>query len=402
MFYDNLFFDFIQIIYRYYKWLYDEHYDFIEWHNEKAMQKNEPAIVIPCNMSFCEDDEKIEKVKYYYNLFQKIGVTIYFSYSTDGKYATDIREQKYVPDEFFDKVFALCQEMNWGVHPMISYESIDNIINNYEWFKGIFNRYRLNNGSSIPYFLEVRNDGWNEESLEKYQKFLQYYVNDMFHMHCNSNLEVLFNEHLRIFSKNERNSYTLTGSEHKLHNLLIMSINNIVSCNIGTFDLCINMGDLSLLPCHRTAYPELRGGEFHIENDKITGIKAYESYNSYLNLIYFNGNYRPGCVTCDYNVFCMKGCLGAQYEKFGDPNIPILSVCTLLKTKLNTLMNYYHSIGLFHWLFQTEPKYPSNKAFQDLLIKIGYTEYEIYTELGDFSNNDNRNSQIAYGSPCGS
>ena len=103
-------------------------------------------------------------------------------------------------------------------------------------------------------------------------------------MHCNSNLEVLFNEHLRIFSKNERNSYTLTGSEHKLHNLLIMSINNIVSCNIGTFDLCINMGDLSLLPCHRTAYPELRGGEFYVENDKITGIKAYESYNSYLNL----------------------------------------------------------------------------------------------------------------------
>jgi hypothetical protein len=51
---------------------------------------------------------------------------------------------------------------------MVSYESIDNIIDNYEWFKAVFRQYRLNNGSGLPYFLEVRNDGWNEESLKKY------------------------------------------------------------------------------------------------------------------------------------------------------------------------------------------------------------------------------------------
>jgi MoaA/NifB/PqqE/SkfB family radical SAM enzyme len=33
MFYDNLFFDIIPIMYRYYKWIYDNHKDFIEWHH---------------------------------------------------------------------------------------------------------------------------------------------------------------------------------------------------------------------------------------------------------------------------------------------------------------------------------------------------------------------------------
>jgi hypothetical protein len=33
--------------------------------------------------------------------------------------------------------------MKWGVHPMISYESIDNAINNYEWFKNKYSKFDL-------------------------------------------------------------------------------------------------------------------------------------------------------------------------------------------------------------------------------------------------------------------
>jgi hypothetical protein len=36
---------------------------------------------------------------------------------------------------------------------------------------------------------------------------------------------------------------------------------------LGTLNLCIDIGSLELLPCHRTAYKELRGGKFLEEND---------------------------------------------------------------------------------------------------------------------------------------
>lgn len=410
MFYDDLFFDIIDIVYKYYKWVYDIHPEFIQWHNAKTENKHNPAIVVPCNMSFCKDDNKIEKVKYYYNLLKEIGVTLYFSYSTDGKYATDIREHEEVPDEFFHKVFKFCEEMDWGVHPMVSYESIDNIIDNYEWFKAVFRQYRLNNGSGLPYFLEVRNDGWNEESLKKYQNFLQHHINDIFHFDCKSDIKAFFNNHLRIFDKTDENGgYKFNADENRLYNFVITTA-NFIPCALGLLNLCVNIGDLSIIPCHRTAYPELRGGTFKIFNNEIIGIEASEFYNAYLNLIYYNNNFRPGCTSCDYRTFCLKGCLGAQYEKFGDPNIPVPSVCSLFKTKLNTLFEYYHSIGLFHWLFTTEPNYPCNTEFQNLLLKLNYFEYENYNNLGEYrnyknlgeTNNDNRNLEATYGITCGS
>lgn len=389
MFFDDLFFDIIPIIYKYYKWLYKNYPEFIKYYNENS-NETEPAIIIPCNMSFCENDEKIKKVKQICNDFNSIGIKIFFSYSTDGRYATDVREQKYVPDEFFDKVFSLCEEMGWGVHPMISYESIDNIYNNYEWFKMKMQQFNLNNGSPLPYFLEVRNDGWNDESLEKYEKFLHYYLNDIFHIFSHSNLQEFFEGWLRIFKKNENsNNYNLIGGQSGIGKLLLVP-NHIIPCSLGILNLFINIGDLSLVPCHRLAYPELRGGNFIVENNKITGIIPTEFYNAYLNLMFYNNDFKPKCVSCDYKMFCIKGCAGAQYEKFGDVNYPIPSVCKLLQIKVKTLMEYYHSIGLFHWLFQNEPAYPSNGPFKDLLVKLGYVEYKRYNNLGEFNNNEYR------------
>ena len=121
--------------------------------------------MIPCNMSFCKDNEKIDKVRQICNEFLELGVKIFFSYSTDGIYATDIREHQILDEEHFNKIFKFCEEMDWGVHPMISYESIDCAIDNYDWFKKKMKQFRLNNNSAIPCYLEVRNDGWTEESI---------------------------------------------------------------------------------------------------------------------------------------------------------------------------------------------------------------------------------------------
>ena len=108
--------------------------------------------------------------------------------------------------------------------------------------------------------------------------------------------------------------------------------------------------------------------------------------NSYLSMYYYNNTLSSNCQLCEYKHVCLKGCPGAQYEYFADATMQIPSVCDLFKIKYQTLLEYYHSIGLFHYLFQNEPEYPANIIFQDLLVKQGYLEYQDYKDLGDLTN----------------
>lgn len=372
LFFDNLFFDLISILEKYYIFLDNE------FHNLLWEQKF--VIMIPCNMSFCKDDEKIIKVKNICNdFFKKYHIKILFSYSTDGIYALDSREQENLDETYFDKIFAFCEEMGWGVHPMLGYENVNNIIKNYEWFKQKYQQFRIKDGSNLPYFLEVRNDGWNEESLEKYKEFLIYYLNDIFHNYCHSSLEEFFN--------NFYTDYYINNNKYIYKEQLITGLGNLhfrkhmghsLGCSIGHCDLIVNIQNLSIVPCHRLAYPELSGGKFIYNNNKITDIKANEQLNTYLSLAYYNPDVSPACINCKYNAICMKGCLGSQYEKFSDANIAIPSVCKLLQTKYDTIINYFHSIGLFHFIFKNYPNYPDNKDLKLLLLSFNYNEYSIY------------------------
>lgn len=383
MFYDNLFFDIIEPIKLYYTFLSERHPDFMEYHrNNLENGYINPAIIIPCNMSFCENDQKIEQVRQICQDFEKIGVKIFFSYSTDGKFAIDSREQKSIDDTFFDKVFKFCEEMDWGIHPMISYENIDVAIDNYEWFKTKMKQFKLNNGSTLPYYLEVRNDGWTNESLKKYQQFLIYHLNDLFHNYNKSDLHQFFNNYFREYQE-INGKYTHMGNTEGLGKFVTSSENNI-PCGLGIMDMTINVGTLSLVPCHRLAYPELNGGYFIQKNNKIIELQASEYLNAYLNIVFFNNILKPKCISCDYNQICMKGCAGSQYEVFADPYFSIPSVCSLFECKYSTLLDYYHSIGLFHHIFNVEPRYPVNTIFKELLLKHGYNEYKKYTTLGDF------------------
>jgi hypothetical protein len=159
LFYDNLFFDVIEIIYNYYNKLYHI--------NSNIFYKDHNVIVIPCNFSFCEDKIKIKKFKEIFTKFKDINIRLFLSYSSDGLYATHVREKKNLSEEFIDNVFTLmydCEFFN-GSHPMISYESIDNAIENYEWWKAQYLKYnkkynRPLNSDILTPMLEVRNEGW--------------------------------------------------------------------------------------------------------------------------------------------------------------------------------------------------------------------------------------------------
>lgn len=388
MFYDNLFFDIIKPVKKYFIYLNEAHPEFIDYYKnnpEKNCGYQGLTISIPCNMSFCADDSKIEKVRQICNEFLDINVKIFFSYSTDGIYATNIREHKILSEEYFNKIFAFCEEMNWGLHPMISYESIDNAINNYEWFKKKMRQYRLNNGSSIPCYLEVRNDGWTKKDIQKYQEFLRYHLNDIFHNWFNSNLHPLFNKYFREFELDENGKYVRSKHFDSLGRFNTLTDTG-PTCGLGQMSMMVNIGDLNLVPCHRLAYPELRGGVFitNEDNTKIIDLQASEFVNAYFNLVTNNNLLKPKCVSCIYNPFCIKGCHGAQYEKFADPYFSIPSVCELFQAKIKTLIEYYHSIGMFHYIFEVEPMYPVNTLFKNLLLHFGYLEYTKYQKLGDF------------------
>lgn len=377
MFYDDLFFDIIPFIYEYYDYLYKNYYE--EFFQQYSSLKNNPAIVIPCNMSFCEDDEKIQKIQYFYQKFEQIDVKLYFSYSTDGIYSIDSREQKTLNEEHFDKIFTLCEKYKWGIHPMISPENIEYTIDNYEWFKNKKKQYPNVFNHNYPYFLEVRNNNWTEEDIKKYKNFLLYVLKDVSENLYENSLSKLFNNELRQMKINQNNEYEPL---YIRSNVLRMGIHNKYNtnpgCGVGKFDLCINCLNLSIVPCHRLAYPVFYGGQFIIDNNKITNIEAQENINGYLNIIHGNDMDKMGCISCSHKKVCMRGCMGAQFEFFGDVYFPIPSVCKLLKTKYNTLTEFYHSKGLFHYLFQQEPDYPLNKEWQQYLINLGYNEYIKY------------------------
>lgn len=388
MFYDNLFFKVMDVLRRYYVFLNDKHRDFLE-ENHKARDNRgdivHPVIIIPCNMSFCSDSNKIEQVKTICNEFQyELGIRIFFSYSTDGFYSIDAREQKSnLSEEYFNTIFKLCEEMNWGVHPMISYESIDHAIDSYKWFIRKMEEFTINYGESFPSYLEVRNDGWTKDSLNKFKEFLNYYLNDLFHSQFNSDLKDFFWEFFTVYSKSPEGAYIMNPGFTGLGKFSIVNASRM-PCSIGYLDAVINLGDLSLLACHRLAYPEMRGGKF-IQTENGLDLEASEFLNTYLNIRFYNHNFVQKCLTCDYNLICLKGCLGAQYEKYGDFSVSIPSVCDLFKAKYDTMIEFYHSIGMFHFIFSQEPKYPYNSLFQQLLLRLGYEEYQIYQDLGDFS-----------------
>jgi hypothetical protein len=83
---------------------------------------------MPCNCSFCNDEKKIERFKNVVKKLQDINVQFVISYSTDGLFASGIREKHTLSDKFIDNVFNLLYTQDYCSHPMISYESIENAI----------------------------------------------------------------------------------------------------------------------------------------------------------------------------------------------------------------------------------------------------------------------------------
>ena len=372
LFYDDFWFDIMDSFYNYYKIMQDKKITPIV---------NQPEIIMPCNMSFCRDDRKIQKVEEYVNKFNNdLKVKFAFSYSTDGKYSTDIRERYDVSDDFYDKVFSLMNKYNWQSHPMISYEGIENSIKNYNWWKQQYQKHFIQDNpiNILPPFLEVRNAGWTEEKINKLLELLNYMIMDRFSM-FDYNVEK-FTKHLFFPEEMLKEQHIIPSIYgHDVIKLAYFSdADNFKRCSLGLF-LAINCADLSIVPCHRLTYSFFTGGKFKIENNKIVDIEALEGINGYLNHKITNTHFELDCYGCQNRFFCKRGCRGAQFEYSSEAFLPIPDVCTMLNAELSLLAQKYSELGVFDYLFsqneyQLDPIY--KKRLINFLTTKGHPEYE--------------------------
>lgn len=343
LFYDNIYFDILDIFYKYLKPLYDKY--------PQIFKANEGLILTPTNFSFIDDDEKTARVEDYIDKFAGINWELGFSISTDGKYAVDTREQREVDDIHFDKLFKWTLKYpKGGFHPILSASNIQNGIKNYIWWKEQFAKYYADKGpnaySPLPYWLEARNDEWTSDKIQLYLDLLDYMVEDRLTM-CNDNIDELA---FHLFSG--------SGDHGTLPALLhfdLLNINpigggtevgsNVHSCSLAGL-VCINVSNFAIVPCHRLTYRQFKGGHFIVdENNKIIDAEPY-NIGTYLNMVLMPAAAHPTCSQCTYNSLCHKGCIGAQFEASGEPFLPCLSVCDLYKNWYRHLIVKYDEMGI--------------------------------------------------------
>lgn len=351
LFYDNLYFDIMEVFLKHLKPLYEDY--------KLVFEKYGGLILMPSNFSFITDDEKVQKIKNYQAEFEKLNWELGFSISTDGKYMTKTREGKDLPDEYFDKLFqwTLDNPKN-GFHAIISASNVKNMIPSYDWWKEMYAKYYTDFAARehytldfLPYWLEARNDDWTDEAIEDYLKFIDYAFKDRFAMHDNDPEKMAYH----LFKGDGQ----LEGTKMRLaqSDPVRIDVNTDernaeeIGCSISNL-MCITLNNFAIVPCHRLNYPQFRGGYLTTDetNSKIVGTRPFNVI-ALMSTKMCHSDSRPKCTTCLYKKVCHKGCLGAQFEATGEVHQPVLSVCRLFRAWYNYLILLYHDNGVLEAAF---------------------------------------------------
>ena len=290
--------------------------------------EQKPNITIPTNFTFIEDDAKADRVKDIVQYGDEHGVKIFLSASFDGKMIESNRPGTFVrSDEHYDKCFSFAKDMGFGFHPMVYSEGIERWPENFLWYQEKLKEF------DIPwwniYLLEVRDKEWTGRQIESYGNFIRFLMNWTFDkLNHDRELMVRF-----ILEK----GFNMLKSP-------FVTIGRGLGCSIQS-TVFVRMGDLSIVPCHRTSYQPFIYGQFKAERGKITGVKAGNV--SMMNTVYsFNARNQPYCERCELEPICSFGCLGSQYETNGDMFTPIPTVCAMYRQKYESLKASLRELGI--------------------------------------------------------
>lgn len=325
LFYDDLGFDLLQLFYDHFK-------------DEIFYKPND--IIIPDDMQFLLDDAKVARVEHYISLFKSIDINILISMSIDGKKVDYLRFGARA-DEFYDKARDFAVKHTFNLHPMVSATHEDLLIENidwwYDWAGELIDR---------TMFLEVRNDNWTPSRLDKFAKYIDH---------------IISREIDRLGSEDFYNTYVLGDAGGIDHHRRLIELNSFsevpnsgLSCALQTI-LSIRMGDLAILPCHRTCYPHFVAGHFGLDEDgeinSITSINP--AFLFAVNAVSLSN--LPKCQDCAFNKACLGPCLGSNYESTGDVFYPPESVCNQQKTLIYLVVSRYYQLGFLDKLRVDSP-----------------------------------------------
>lgn len=317
------------------------------------------VISIPTNMSFLMDDAETKKVEYWIEKCKEYNLDMYLSASVDGpedleKIERPLTNAEIKDAEFYDKFFKFLAKHNFVPHPMITKNFVKNYKQNYDfWIDNLikynckYTRYDGKELYTIPMLLEVRDpDQWDEESIENYKKFLWYMAE--------KDLEVLHKNNLEDFAMHMADDFSDGMMELGTYNhcqpytIALPSLQGQLPCSIQKGPV-FRVGDLSLVPCHRTCYPHMVYGSLQLneEKNKIIGIKG-DRPGLALKVKTLNPNRSyMKCSGCPIKIFCLKGCLGSQYENNKELFSAQDKVCDMFYAKYNTINEIAEHYGVY-------------------------------------------------------
>jgi len=297
--------------------------------------ENKPkSIVIPTNYTFILNKALTKKIETLIRRSRKLGMPISFGTSIDGKYCEanrPFRSGKADPrdDSYYDRVFAFNKKWCFGFHPMIYSGHIDSWTSNFLWFQEMLKKH------DIPwdniYLLEVRNMEWSRDNILSFEEFIKFLIRWIFFVPCRGQAKGFVDF---IFKR----GFNILQSP-------LTTIGRGMGCSIQS-TIHLRLGDLSIVPCHRTSYEPFVSGHFVVDNGRITGIRA-DNAELFIEIISLESRNQPMCESCLIKSLCSGGCLGSQFEITGDLFSPIPTVCRLEHAKIRAMITAYKELRLF-------------------------------------------------------
>ena len=203
--------------------------------------------------------------------------------------------------------------------------------------------------------LEVRDDDWTNEKIKHYLKFLDHVIEKKINM-------INTRDELILFVKNIFYESVMTYSNISLMN---QSANlKGLSCAIQS-NLAIRCIDKAIIPCHRTSYEQFVAGYISDDNSIVA-----KNISPFISIVSAKGSNLPVCNSCSIKDYCIKGCLGAQYEYSKELFIPSDTVCNLFKAKTVFLLQKYTSLGYVDLFINLIPQDDYMKKCQSNLASM--------------------------------
>lgn len=325
----------------------------------KKINKN-GVIIFPNNYEFIANQNQKNIFGNYIIAFSEIGVKIVTPYQVNF---CDCNNN----NSIFDFLQLYEQELN-----LIITNNLEKYYDNYYYWKQIILKYNL----KLPNIILDKNIDWKETDYPLLKSLIQLRIQDRFnyfHYDIEKFTKHIFNNDNTILKIADKDDLLKIEYYDKIKN-------NILPCKLSN-SLTINTEDLIIQACCGLSHNIFKGGKFLIENNKIVDIIAEEGINGYINQKIANAHFMLDCYACTDKYFCQKGCRALQFKYSTEPYLPIKDICSIQQIILNTLIENYHNLGIFNYLFSQTLENRYKHELIKILKQRGYPEYEFkYSE----------------------